>query len=202
MTGLPTPNENSSKIVKLLREGDREPSLLALKTGQTLTEVEAVIQERTAPKSPMQVLMSELNDAKDLVDLAKAEYQTAPSVDRSTAYVQILREMQSLIDKIDKYDDPAQKASEVVAEIQALLRRILKTFVSAIGSATADVPARYRSEVDDAMRVVAKQATRQFEATVQRVATTLGVADDILQDSIDIDKIKSYVENGKQKQAT
>lgn len=187
------------KVIDLVKRGTIEPTLVALRTQKTYTEVTQDVQQITTPETNLQRLKLELNDAYHLLKTAKDEYKTDPSLENSTAYVQILREVQSLIKNIDNYNDPTKIADTVITITQRLITKVLQVVVEGFGAVREGVPAYHHADMDSALRKIAHDTTARYTTTCREISRALGADDTTIFADLDIEAVKSAVEKGHAK---
>jgi len=177
------------KVVQFIKQGKREPTLLALRTNQPIEIVEAQVLSATTPVEPIDILKQELTEALEMLNLSKVAYQSDQSADNSTAYTQILREVKTLIKQIEAYKDPAQVADEIAEMVRDLSSDFIQLYFGALHELKPFLTTARKSEINRSITKMAVYAERRYNTAIRSIRKALGATGDSLPD-VDIDAIK------------
>jgi len=187
-------NGNGNRVLDLIKKGQREPTLIALRTGLSVREVTEKVQEAVRPKGPLEILKSELTEACDMLQIAKTEYETDPTMYNATAYTQILKEVQSLIEKIEAFHDPSKAAHDVLVIVQALTRTLIQATTESLNHVRSKVPRTAHPEIDASFRKFGHQVAQRYSSAADQIRVVMGV-EGIVESihDINIEEIKRSV---------
>lgn len=179
-----------------MKAGLTSPEIIAIRLGQSIVEVEGIMQEFESvalnARSNVEIMRDNLQVIQGLMDTAEWTYRGDPSVEHASALTQMVQTSLAAIKEIEARKDPALIMNEILGRIiQPMIREFIKQTTIAANQARAELfettPRENHPKIDAALKGLVKGIGRASSTDYKK---TVGLLASILECKPEDEKVR------------